>query len=144
MQKRLNLGFTLIELMMVVVVLGILTSLGAVRYVDTMRKANEGATKGNLGALRSAMGVYYADVLTQYPTSLARLAENEELLKLIPSTKIQPYHSASNASKEGAVAGLLDDGGGWAYVNAPQDANYGKIWINCTHTDVTGKVWTTY
>ncbi|OIO07652.1 MAG: hypothetical protein AUJ52_09890 [Elusimicrobia bacterium CG1_02_63_36] len=142
--KRFRRGFTLIELMMVVVVLGILSSIAATRYVDAMRKANDGATKGNLGALRSALGIYYANMLSQYPQNLALLDDNRAYINRVPMTVLRDYHADSNTSSEGAAAAVLTDGGGWSYVNAPTDANYGKVWINCSHTDAAGRVWTSY
>ena len=54
-------GFTLIELMIVVAIIGILAGVAVPRYRDLVKRSKEGATKGNLGALRSALNIYYSD-----------------------------------------------------------------------------------
>ena len=52
--RKANKGFTLIELMIVVAIIGILAAIAIPKFADLIRKSNEGATKGNLGATRSA------------------------------------------------------------------------------------------
>jgi prepilin-type N-terminal cleavage/methylation domain-containing protein len=59
--KKKIWGFTLVELMIVVAVIGILAGIAVPRYMDFVTRAKEGATKGNLGAIRSAVNIYYAD-----------------------------------------------------------------------------------
>lgn len=51
----------MIELMIVVTIIGVLASIGIPRYMTFTKRAKEGAVKGNLGALRSTLGLYYAD-----------------------------------------------------------------------------------
>jgi len=54
-------GFTLIELMIVVAIIGIMASIAIPQFANMVAKAQEGVTKGNLGTLRSAMSIYYSD-----------------------------------------------------------------------------------
>lgn len=54
-------GFTLVELMIVVTVLSILAVIAFPKFANMVQKAQEGRTKGNLGVLRSALNIYYAD-----------------------------------------------------------------------------------
>jgi len=54
-------GFTLIELMIVVAIIGIMAAIAIPQFANMVAKAQEGATKGNLGALRSALSLYYSD-----------------------------------------------------------------------------------
>src|SRR6266700_2721250 len=61
-------GFTLIELMIVVSIIGILAAIAAPKFGSMLTKAKEGTTKGNLGALRGALNIYYADNQGVYPS----------------------------------------------------------------------------
>ena len=77
MQKLLReeRGFTLIELVMVIVVLGILAVVAIPKYADLRYEAKEAAEKGVAGAVRG--GIYAAhaeslmnDATNLWPTSL--------------------------------------------------------------------------
>ncbi|MFH1239168.1 MAG: type II secretion system protein [bacterium] len=54
-------GFTLVELMIVVAVLSILAVMAFPRFANIVQKAQEGRTKGNLAAFRSALNIYFGD-----------------------------------------------------------------------------------
>jgi general secretion pathway protein G len=134
-------GFTLIELMIVVAIIGILAAIAIPKFASLIRKSNEGASKGNLGSIRGALSIYYGDLEGQYPNDLASLTIAGKYLTSIPQSKAPNYHS--DASTVTNQAGS-NDAGGWTYNNVTGDANMGTLWVNCTHTDTKGSVWTTY
>lgn len=105
-----------------------------------VRKSNEGATKGNLGALRSALAEYYHENKS-YPARLAELAGDARHLRAIPKAKAPPYHRDSTDVRAATAA---DDAGGWLYNDQALDEGFGRILVNCTHTDSKGSVWTAY
>ena len=61
MHKSAQRGFTLIELMIVVAIIGILAAIAIPKFAQMMEKSREGATKGNIGALKSAISIYQGD-----------------------------------------------------------------------------------
>lgn len=52
-------GFTLIELVMVIAILGILSAVALPRFQDLQRAARIAATQGGLGAVRSALAIRF-------------------------------------------------------------------------------------
>ena len=144
MRPRTRSGFTLVELMMVVAVISILAAVAAPKFSDMVRKSNEGASKGNLGALRSALSIYYADMEGQYPDDLTALTLNGKYIAAIPAARAPNYHAATVSQQVYRVSAVVSDYGGWIYDDIPGDSDYGKVYINCTHTDMKGSSWTSY
>lgn len=62
-------AFTLIELVMVIVILGILAAVAIPRFVDLTDAANEAAERGVVGGVRAGIYTYYAQNRA-YPASL--------------------------------------------------------------------------
>jgi len=56
-------GFTLIELIVIIVIIGILAAVAIPRYVDLTTQAMDGTARGILGTLRSANALLYASRL---------------------------------------------------------------------------------
>jgi general secretion pathway protein G len=56
--KRAAAGYTLIELMLVVVIFSILLSIVLPRYGGLVIKANQAKAKSNLGALRTTISIF--------------------------------------------------------------------------------------
>ena len=62
-------------------------------------------------------------------------------LSAVPLAKAPNYHGDLSTTVNGVSA---NDAGGWSFNNVASDANVGTLWVNCTHTDTRGQVWTTY
>ncbi|MFH1724276.1 MAG: type II secretion system protein [Elusimicrobiota bacterium] len=140
--RKAKRGFTLIELMIVVAIIGILAAIAIPKFADLIRKSNEGATKGNLGAIRSALSIYYGDMEGYYPLNASSLTASGKYMSAIPKAKTPNYHSDNSTFINASTIG--DGDPGWRYNNVGGDANYGTLWVNCTHTDSKGNVWTSY
>ncbi len=143
MNRKPRTGFTLIELMIVVAIIGILAAIAIPKFAELIRKSGEGSSKGNLGSIRSAMSIYYGDMEGQYPTRIAALTIAGKYLGTIPLAKTPNYHGDSSAEGNGVYTGETG-AGGWWFSNQSTDANFGGVAVNCTHTDSKGTVWSAY
>lgn len=87
--RRTRRGFTLVELLVVMVIIGTLLSIAVPRYFHTLQHAKETVLRQDLAILREAIDKYYAD-LNQYPESLAALADKRYVrsLPVDPFTKV--------------------------------------------------------
>ena len=145
-------GFTLIELMIVVAVIGILAMVAIPKFADLIRKSNEGASKGNLGAIRSAISIYYGDMEGIFPDDLSAMTNGGKYMAALPIAKAPGYHAdtAGIRTLHGGCAAVAMDvndwktNNGYTYCAVPGDSLYGSILINCTHTDSKGILWSTY
>lgn len=78
-------GFSLIELMVVVTIIGILAGVAIVNIQNAQRKAREAALKDNLYKMRQAIDNFYADK-QHFPAELTELVPN--YIKKIPKDPV--------------------------------------------------------
>ena len=139
-------GFTLIELMIVVAIIGILAAVAVPKFADLINKSKEGATKGALSSLRGALQVYYSDNEGWYPadSDLSSLTASAKYINEIPMAKLPTRHSDS-AAVNAAASAPVNDAGGWAYYNTTGNTNWGNIAVNCTHATISNAstIWST-
>lgn len=90
-------GFTLIELIAVIVVLAILAGVAVPRYFDYTARAKSAALQGTLGSIRSAIGNFYTQ---QAANGAPRYPSWEELCR--PGTVLVDFRSTGTFMYNGA------------------------------------------
>ena len=121
-------GFSLTELMISVAVLGLLAVIVMVKAGTTIRKANEGTAKGNLGILRMAVMTYYGTNEGVWPSNPLSNSLGSDYVNEIPYLNLESHPRTNQV-----VGPNLTDSGGWCYGPAT-----GKICIDCTHPGLEG------
>ena len=101
-------GFTLIELMVVMAIIGTLLAIVAPRYFGSIEQARETALKQDLAVMREAIGHFHGD-LNRYPDNLNELVA-KRYLKRIP---VDPITERSDtwlavAHPDSNIPGLYD------------------------------------
>lgn len=159
-------GFTLVELMIVVAIIGVLAAVAIPKFADMLEKSREGATKGNLSAIKSAVSNYYADQQGVYPNTLDTAtsvvggvpytAFVPNYIDLLPAVKVTGKYTGNAAAQQGKGPGLgtsaasvtlstwggfvaTSDGKGWRY-----NSGSGDVWVNSSLLDMAGKSYTIY
>jgi general secretion pathway protein G len=84
-------GFTLMEMMIVMVLIVILAGIGLSVYGSSVQRAKEAALKENLFRMRDAIDQYYADK-NKYPNSLEDLV-SEKYLRAVP---VDPFTTTAD------------------------------------------------
>jgi general secretion pathway protein G len=72
-RRRGDKGFTLVELLVVIVVLAVLAAIVLPKFVDSSRRSKESALKSDLKLYRNAVTLFYTDT-GAYPAALSDLA----------------------------------------------------------------------
>lgn len=87
-------GFTLIELMVVVVIIGVLVAIAIPLFVSATSNAKLNTCKANLRTIDGAISVYYADNSGYPPTGAAGVTALDDagVLKEVPD---EPYNNGA-------------------------------------------------
>lgn len=80
-KRKSESGFTLLELIVVIAIVGILAAVAMPKLKDVPRKAREAVLKTNLHTLRDVIDQHYGDK-GRYPASLEALVEAGYLRKI--------------------------------------------------------------
>jgi general secretion pathway protein G len=119
-------GFTLIELMTVMVIIIVLASVGLAMYANSVRNSREAVLKQDLTEMRKAIDAYYADK-QKYPATLEDLVTDKYLRRIPedPITKAVDWQTTmsdrdpSNPSAEPGIADVKSNASGTSIDGTP-------------------------
>jgi len=149
MRQRKEKGFTLIELMIVVAIIGILAALALPKFAQLVEKSREAATKGNMNAMVSAISIYYGDSEGIYPVYLETSSDYmfSRFLEKVPPVKATHAGIGQGTAESPSGTDIVytsDEnisvtGIGWLY-----NSNSGRIFVNSSATDSKSMPYSTY
>ena len=139
--NRRSKGFTLVELLAVVVILAILAGVAIPRFIDYRDRAREAACKGVLGGVRAGLASFYAN--KAITTSVAAYPTHAEMATLgtFMQTEISanPYNNKLGVFAMGlgdANTRATNNATGWAYyVNNSLNPPAAVFWANSSVID---------
>ena len=151
MAGKLSAGFTLVELLIVVIILGILAAVVIPQFNSVTQETREAALTTDLHALRNAVDLYQIQHNDIYPGTIGGATNWANFITHMttktdangdPGTDYGPYlrlgvprnpFNTFTTGTIGAIPGVADDLTGWYY-----DNTVGEIRANKTGTSLNG------
>ncbi len=120
-------GFTLIELIIVLVLISLVAAIAIPKYLDLTTQAKEKALRGNLSNIRGAISMQFSksilDNVAAYPTLNATIFQGG----IMPDDVYTPTNNVVTSTNDPIAAGDFTDAGGWIY-----NKTTGEIRVNLT------------
>ncbi|MGA2775030.1 MAG: prepilin-type N-terminal cleavage/methylation domain-containing protein [Candidatus Omnitrophota bacterium] len=106
-------GFTLLELLMVIMVIAILIGIALPRFRGMVEEGNIAKAKGELRTLQIAVESYYMHNSNIYPTTLTTTVLKNQSPQILEALPTDPFSSG---------------GAGYQYLNGGTNNKYYAIW----------------
>lgn len=107
--RRTQRGFTLIEILIVMVIITILAGISVAMYGNSVERSKEAVLKENLHAMREAIDAYHADK-NKWPPSLEALA-TEKYIRQVPIDQMTNAADWQTTPSEPDPSNPLDEPG---------------------------------
>jgi len=123
--NRKKKGFTLVELVIVIAILGILALYALPKYQGVVEQARSSEAQAQLGSFRSALGIYYAKNHGVYPAyatvDSGKIFANDEVPEVeitTPDGSVKRSAAVKQGNGDGDATNDVsstDNTGGWVY-----------------------------
>ncbi len=141
-QRSVARGFTLIELMAVVVILAILGGIALPKFFDHASQARKSACMGALGGVRAGIATFYADkainsASARYPT-LTELTGSSVMQEAIPENPYNNSPTVVTATYVNSTARTVGGAQGWRYYSGGGTGSRPVFWANSNTVSENG------
>ncbi len=141
-QRSVARGFTLIELMAVVVILAILGGIALPKFFDHAAQARKSACMGALGGIRAGVATFYADkainsASARYPT-LTELTGGSVMQESIPENPYNSSLTVVTATYANSTARTIGGAQGWRYYSGGGTGSRPVFWANSNTVSENG------
>ena len=132
----LKRGFTLLEVLIVVIIIGILASIALPQYTATIEKSKSAEAASNIGTIRSSLDRYWYQ--SNYDLTGATLpADGSE-----GTLDVDNPNAVTNRLYDYAISGLSGSGSDRTYTITATRVGKADTWVKWEQTsNVTGKLY---
>ncbi len=103
-------GFTLLEILVVISIIGILLAIGSVAFSTAQKKGRDAKRRGDVKAMQNGFEQYYANNSSSYDTCALMMADSEIFPGGVPiDPKTGDDYICTNPAGGYCVCALLDD-----------------------------------
>lgn len=127
-------SFTLVELVMVIVILGILAGVAIPTFFNLQGEAKVSSVQGALGGIRSGIAIWYAKEATSGIATWPTLGELSQETGGVMAGGTVPKNPYTNSSEfKAGSSESVDSTIGWIY-----DQSTGRVWSSAIETQGSG------
>jgi prepilin-type N-terminal cleavage/methylation domain-containing protein len=130
-------GFTLVEVLIVVIIIGILAAIGIPQFATSIEKAKGGEARAGLGHIQTAEKVYFAEYEAYCPITGNSAVDSVDMSATLDIVLTQKYWTF-----DVTLDGTNELGGSAPYVaTATRKSGGTTVKDTVIHMDNTGNIW---